>query len=296
LLELRARVSEARSSDPFGWTMRLAASAMRKPGRMERGAKLYPLARKLASFNPAAKAWMDARDLPPPAKETFRSWWRRERADKKRDDAAPPHERAVMPKTAEPVPEPVLSADQQLDLFRERVAQLGPEGESEVHVFDTAGIAVEFLRIRMEEHSSDQVIVAGEAPKKREYALGVTSAVMLVADTGGIVLDHPARSAARASTLVETHVVVARPSQIVPTVAHALVARRVKRKAGAWHDVQVIVTGPSRTADVEKVLVIPAHGPRRLVVVLCEEAVDLASLRRSGEGNAKAQGRGDAEG
>ena len=294
LLELRARIAEAKSSDPLGWTMRLAASAMRKPGRMERSARWYPLARKLASLNPAAKAWMDARDLPPPAKETFRTWWKRERAGKTRDDIAPPREPPVKSKPKAPEPDAVLSSDQQIDLFRDRIAQLGPEGESEVHLFEKAAIAVEFLRIRIEEHPADQVIVAGESPKKREFALGVTDAVMLIADTGGIVLDHPSRAAGWASMLVETHVVVARPSQIVPTVAHALVARRVKRKAGAWHDVQVIVTGPSRTADVEKVLVIPAHGPRRLVVVLCEEPVDLATLRRGD--NAKAQGHQDAKG
>ncbi|HPB95453.1 MAG TPA: LUD domain-containing protein, partial [Polyangiaceae bacterium] len=80
-------------------------------------------------------------------------------------------------------------------------------------------------------------------------------------------------------------------SQIVPTVAHALVARSVKRKSGAWGDYQVLVTGPSRTADVEKVLVIPAHGPRKLVVVLCEEPVDLSSLRKPPEANRDAVDR-----
>lgn len=281
LLTLRARVVEKSSSDPLGWTMKLAASAMRKGSRMDRGARLYPLARKLASFNPAGRAWLESRELPPPPDETFRRWWQRERAGKSSEDRDQPKlQRSRRAPSRPPLAEPDHHPEAMLQLFQERVAELGPDGTSEVQIFDRAEVAEEFIRIRIEETPADQVIIEGEPSKKREYLLGISSAAQLIADTGGIVIDLPKRSDGRVATLAETHVVVARPSQMVPTVAHALVARAVRRKSGAWSGYQVIVTGPSRTADVEKVLVIPAHGPRKLVVVLCEQPLDLGSLRR----------------
>jgi L-lactate utilization protein LutC len=165
-----------------------------------------------------------------------------------------------------------------LQIFAQRLVELGPQGTTELHLFEQAAVAEEFLRIRCEEHPRERVAVQGLPHEKREYALGITRAEALVADTGGLVIDMSGRADGRPMMLAETHVVVARPSQIVPTVAHAIVTRSVKRKTKTWGGYQVIVTGPSRTADVEKVLVIPAHGPKRLVVVLCEEPFDLARL------------------
>jgi L-lactate dehydrogenase complex protein LldF len=282
LLTMRARIVEKGSSDSLAWPLRMAASAMRKGSRMDRGSRLYPLARKLASFHPTGKAWLESRELPSPPKESFRRWWRRERLDRSPAEAQP---QPQLEPVARPVsgagPEPTQYAHHDLlRSFQERMTELGPDGASEVQIFDQASVAQEFLRIRMEEHPADRVAVQGEPTDKREYALGITHAEMLIADTGGVVIDMRRRAEGHPVMLAETHIVVGRPSQIVPTVAHALVARAVKRKSGAWGDYQIIVTGPSRTADVEKVLVIPAHGPRRLVVVLCEEPVDLGGLRR----------------
>lgn len=279
LLTMRARIVEKGMSDPLAFTMRLAASAMRKGSRMDRSARLYPLARRLASFNPAGKAWLASRDLPVAPKETFRTWWNRERASQEPSEEDAPK---LRPTRSAPAPlqnEPEHDPAALLGTFQQRMAQLGPDGASEVQIFHQAAVAKEFLRIRVQDHPPDDVLVQGEPPTKRDYVLGITFAVMLIADTGGIVLDLPERRDGWPAMLARTHVVVARPSQIVPSIAHALVARKVKRKSRAWSDYQVFVTGPSRTADVEKVLVIPAHGPQRLVVVLCEEPVDLASLR-----------------
>ncbi len=282
LLQMRARVAQGVDADPLSFTMRLAASAMRKSSRMDQGVRWYGLARRLAPFNPAGKAWLQDRDLPPAPKESFRRWWRRERAGREPSDAEPPKIQRLTRPTSIAEPEaPDQDPEGQLQLFQERLAELGPDGTSEVQIFDRADVALEFLRIRADEVPPDRVIVEGQPSEKREYALGITSGVLLIANSGGIVLDLPKRTDGRPSTLAETHIVVARPSLIVPSVAHALVARGIKRKSGSWGDYQVIVTGPSRTADVEKVLVIPAHGPRRLVVVLCDEPVDLGQLHAS---------------
>jgi L-lactate dehydrogenase complex protein LldG len=52
----------------------------------------------------------------------------------------------------------------------------------------------------------------------------------------------------------------------VPDLPAALARLSPMHRAGRAYT--VLVTGPSRTADIEKELVIPAHGPRELVVVL----------------------------
>ncbi len=136
----------------------------------------------------------------------------------------------------------------------------------------------------MSEHAPEEILIEGEPSQKRDYALGLTGAALLIAESGGIVLNHAKREDARASTLVATHVVVASPSQLVGRIGDFHSRRIDARKRGEWTGHQVVVTGPSRTADVEKVLVIPAHGPARLVVVMCDEAVEFSGLRGDGIG------------
>ncbi|HQK20360.1 MAG TPA: LUD domain-containing protein, partial [Polyangiaceae bacterium] len=290
LLTMRARIVQKGGPDSLRWPLRLASSAMHKASRMDRGTRLYPLVRKFAALHPTGKAWLESRTLPPPAKESFRRWWQRQHVDRPATDTSESWKKSAMTEKAS-APEPVDSPDDLLPLFQQRMLELGPENTSEIQLFDAALVAEEYLRIRMEEHDPHTIAIQGETTEKREYTLGITRAEMLIADTGGVLVDMRDRSQGHPIMLAETHIVVARPSQIVPTVAHALVARSVKRKSGAWGDYQVLVTGPSRTADVEKVLVIPAHGPRKLVVVLCEEPVDLSSLRKPPEANRDAVDR-----
>ena len=54
--------------------------------------------------------------------------------------------------------------------------------------------------------------------------------------------------------------------QLVPGLPEALTRLADRHREGRAYS--VFITGPSRTADIEKELVIPAHGPRELVVVL----------------------------
>ena len=58
-----------------------------------------------------------------------------------------------------------------------------------------------------------------------------------------------------------------RPDQIVPDLAAAFEFLR-HRYDGRWPDAISFITGPSRTADIEKILVMGAHGPKRLALHL----------------------------
>ena len=282
LLTLRTRITEREGAGCLTQPLRLAAASMASGTRMQHASRVYPWAKRLASFHPVGKAWLASRDMPPAPRETFRKWWTRHRApdpkQPKNDANAQP---SLKPKPhAEPsqFDAPQLSEIDLLQTFRQRIEELGPDGTTEIHAFDDPSVAAEFVRIRCDEHPRDRLGGVGHTLEKREYSLGVSRAAALIADTGGIVFDMNVRSLAYPIMLSETHLVLAKPSQLVASIPDAIALRTIMRKTDKWGDYQIIVTGPSRTADVEKVLVIPAHGPRRLVVVLCEGDVDLAGM------------------
>lgn len=98
----------------------------------------------------------------------------------------------------------------------------------------------------------------------------ITSAVVGIAETGTIVLDHTDGQGRRALTLVpDLHVCVISADQIVGDVPEAVqrVAPCVKRgRPLTW------ISGPSATVDIELIRVNGVHGPRTLRVVLVETA------------------------
>lgn len=98
-----------------------------------------------------------------------------------------------------------------------------------------------------------------------EAELGVTGCDCLIARTGSIALATRSAGGRLMSVLPATHLVVARRAQVVPELADAL-ALWQSRYGQGWPSQLVIVTGPSRTADIEKILVMGAHGPKRLAV------------------------------
>ncbi len=96
----------------------------------------------------------------------------------------------------------------------------------------------------------------------------VTSAVVGIAITGTIVLDHTEGQGRRALTLVpDLHVCVITADQIVGDVPEAVARLSNSVSAGrplTW------VSGPSATVDIELIRVHGVHGPRTLRVVLVE--------------------------
>jgi L-lactate dehydrogenase complex protein LldG len=98
----------------------------------------------------------------------------------------------------------------------------------------------------------------------------LTTCAAACAETGSIALDGGAGQGRRAITLIpDLHVCIVRVADIVETVPELI--DRLAPSAREGRPI-VIVSGPSATSDIELDRVEGVHGPRRLVVVLHDEA------------------------
>jgi L-lactate dehydrogenase complex protein LldG len=95
-----------------------------------------------------------------------------------------------------------------------------------------------------------------------ESRVGVSEFDWALAETGTLAQDATDPRLRLVSTLPETHVALFRTSSLLPDL-ECLLARVDPRRARYL----ACVTGPSRTADIERVLTIGVHGPRKLVIV-----------------------------
>ena len=94
---------------------------------------------------------------------------------------------------------------------------------------------------------------------------GIVEADYAIASTGTLVMVADAARPRSLSLLPPINIVLLRSSRILPDLAAVL--RVVGPQTIAAHPM-VLVTGPSRTADIEKRIVIGVHGPRELYVVV----------------------------
>jgi L-lactate utilization protein LutC len=107
---------------------------------------------------------------------------------------------------------------------------------------------------------------SSEGPPAEAAQATITLCEALVAETGSVLVSA-ACGGRGASVVAPVHIVVATFEQLVPDLDGAL-ARVESRGAVSANSYLCLITGSSRTADIEKILVMGAHGPRRLVVFL----------------------------
>jgi len=101
-----------------------------------------------------------------------------------------------------------------------------------------------------------------------QVQLSITGVEYLIADTGTIVSVAGAQASRQISLLPSIHVVLATREQIVPNMADLF--EQIQRTHGTKLPGSTLtcITGPSRTADIEKVLIKGVHGPTRLLMIL----------------------------
>lgn len=107
-------------------------------------------------------------------------------------------------------------------------------------------------------------------PAQAADEVSVTSAFAGIAETGTLALASAATHPTTLNFLPETHIVVLPAARIVGTYED--VWARMRAELGLLPRALNLITGPSRTGDIEQQIELGAHGPRRLHVVIVDEA------------------------
>jgi L-lactate dehydrogenase complex protein LldG len=114
--------------------------------------------------------------------------------------------------------------------------------------------------------------VSARAPGDHNGLTAVSHAFAAVAETGTLVMASGADNPTSLNFLPDNHVVVVEASDVAGD--YETVWRRLREKFGdgVMPRALNLITGPSRSADIEQTMLLGAHGPRRLHVILVGEA------------------------
>lgn len=185
------------------------------------------------------------------------------------------------PGTAAPAPEPTV------DRFRRRFEALGGVW----HETSRAGLADVVATIvrpggtaRLDDRSSDLIDLALLAPALRErgvqvcdaaeadparIGVGITTVLAAVAESATLLIVAGPGGARAASVLPPVHVAIVSRGQVVASLADGL-ERAAPLIAGGATSAVLLVSGPSRTGDIEGQLVVGVHGPGEIHCVLTD--------------------------
>ncbi len=95
--------------------------------------------------------------------------------------------------------------------------------------------------------------------------VGVTECDALIAQTGSVLVTSRSAGGRALSVLPPHHVVIARREQLVADLPAAFALLKQKY-APEFPSMMGFITGPSRTGDIERILVLGAHGPKKLTI------------------------------
>lgn len=98
---------------------------------------------------------------------------------------------------------------------------------------------------------------------------GISAVEFGIAETGSVCQDAYAIEERLVSTLTPVHIVFLNSNFILPSVESAVSVFSDIFERGYLS----LITGPSRTADIERVLTIGVHGPSRLVIIAVDEEI-----------------------
>ena len=98
--------------------------------------------------------------------------------------------------------------------------------------------------------------------------LGISGCFCAIAETGTILIASSAATPTATALLPDTHIAIVRANRIVSGLEEAFAL--VRAELGALPRALNFISGPSRTGDIEQTIVLGAHGPFRMHVVVVD--------------------------
>ncbi|MCC7230690.1 MAG: iron-sulfur cluster-binding protein [Fimbriimonadaceae bacterium] len=230
--------------DPVQWSLYAAGATNSR--RWRTGLSLLPMASGLVP-HPMKSGWGEFHVLPKREGESFRNWWSAHRADSSKTAIA--HQ--DQPEAT--VDQPPASSPDLWTVFGEKLSALG----GEIRLIETLELAEYVVYLDEDVPAIPEFEHLNRTGDVWQADVGITMAEFAVAETGSLVLSAGPGRARLASLAPPIHVVLVR--DIVPTFEDAFA--RIDGRTS------VIVSGTSRTADIEGVLVRGVHGPKSVIVV-----------------------------
>lgn len=292
LLRVRAgeapRAPDARAAEGIGLprTVRAGLRAFRvaasSPRLFAAGQRMAALAARLVPARagwmrlPAFTGWGLSKDFPRPAAKAFRARWKPETVGAAEIGKSAGSGEFV-DVAAATVPAGAGAEDPVARFARELTALGGI-----VHVVPAGGVQAK-VRALLAEQDITHIQMGADVPHVDVAALGaagieaqrgpaetiragLTGALAGIVETGSIVLAGGHGRPLTASLIPPMHIAVLDASQLIATVDEALAMPAVRECAAG-----AIVTGPSRTADIEMTLTIGVHGPGEIHVILATD-------------------------
>ena len=124
---------------------------------------------------------------------------------------------------------------------------------------------------------SDHFIINLIAKKQQNHPdlatcdVAITGCEYLIARTGSIVLSSSQDHGRTASVYAPVHICIAYTDQLVYDIKQVLQLLKEKYEGNIPSSI-TFATGPSRTADIEKTLVVGVHGPKEVYLFLVDKA------------------------
>jgi len=267
-------------------SLRLFSWAAASPTRYQFAQRLAGLFSRIISPRsrwmklPASTGWGYSKDFPRPAEMTFQKRWQQ------RIQQGPAEQHVDIPEPQMIVdsnsPAEPIKKDQG-DLraeFKLELEALGGEfiscsrsnlSQKIINCLHQAGAttiqsweADQFLEILLPELQKAGIKITHDPDPG--IKVGLTAARAAVAETGSLIISTGPGRPLTASLLPAVHLAILKEEDILPDLTHALSLEEIREASST-----VIISGPSRTADIEMTLTIGVHGPGQLYVFCLEQ-------------------------